>query len=98
MKLYVVLAWVFFKELRKEFKKEEAEAEYQDQKDFVCCMDRALSMLDNALVKVKSIFALAIAFHREKEHGEKHEEEIVSLTKELEPKDIKLAARSWWKG
>ncbi len=90
------LACIFLVEFYNESKKEIQDKTLYPQSKYGCCMERAGVILKSAIDRVLKIYALAIANHREDKHGEYHHEEMSTLRKGMDEKDIKIATRIFW--
>ena len=98
----LVLSAVLVNSFRKGIKavlfREEKEAGYLSHDQFDTCLSRAKAIIMEAVKNPLKILALAIAFHREKFHGEDHSKEINDLSRQMTDKEVKLSTQSWWHG
>lgn len=88
------LSKMFKEDLKAVFKKEQGDKKYLPQKDFDCCYDRAEAGIKAACERVTRTLAMAIAKHREEEHGDDTAAEQESLTAEMGSYENKVSTQS----
>lgn len=94
MTLAKFLSEIFETEIQAVIDKEKVEKDFLKQEDFYCCRDRAEEGVSLAMQKVIDTLGLAIAVHREKEHGDDTMAEQATLLQAgAEPE---VATRAWW--
>ncbi len=90
---------LYRKELTNQFKKEAAEPEYLNQKDFATVEDRVRTASNLAQEPAIKAMTLAALNHRIKEHGDKRSDELkvaeASVSKAVA---AEIKAETWWMG
>lgn len=95
-RLSVELGRIFTEEIQKVFDREIAEADFMPQGDYDSCLERAQDMVAVANSRATGVLGIAIAKHREKDHGEDRSAERDSLVKEVTQEDASIGLMSWW--
>ena len=93
MKLSTKLAQIFEEEVEKVIRAEESSPEYLPQEQFASCRERAEAGLRIAMKPVADYLTGAIAYHREKFHGEDRSEELAAVSKDTIGE---VSVQSWW--